>query len=131
MADAFYVDPWAGSGDLGLGSDITMNQIVGPQTDGTYSVPQTAQPVNDPSNTAGYSAATPAWVGDVLTKGIGVLGQYLNTSQLIDYRKAEATNGGIYYQGRPALFNTVNGQAQPNMTFWLLVLGGVFVMAHK
>ncbi len=92
----FYVDPWAGDGDLGLGNDLTMQTIfgeVGPQTDGTYNVPSASQQVNSPQNTAGYSTATPDWVKNVLTQGIGVLGQYVNTKQAIEvnrYRKIYA-----------------------------------------
>jgi len=127
MSDSFYVDPWAGSS----GSSIDSLLSVGPQTDGTYLLPISAQLTNNPANTAGYSSSTPSWVGDVLTKGIGTLGQYFQNGQMLDYRRYEATNGGLYRQGSPALVSR-NGQAQMNPTLLIaLIVGGVFLLTRK
>lgn len=116
-----------------LGNDQSLNigDNTGPQTDGTYSYPSAAIQTNDPSNTAGYSASTPAWVGDVLKSGVGVLGQYFQQGQMLDYRRFEATAGGLYRQGYPALLSR-NGQAQVNSPLLIaLILGGVFLLARK
>jgi len=132
MSSSFFVDPWAGSGDLGLGEGLYLQDIIGPQSDGTYSYPVAAQPVNDPANTAGYSASAPAWVGGVLTQGIATLGQYLQAKNITDYRRWEATNGGLFMQGRPAYLR--NGQpavALPSSVITLLLLGGLLLLATR
>lgn len=131
----FYVDPWAGDGNLGLGNDLTMETIfgeIGPQTDGTYNVPAASQQVNSPQNTAGYSTATPDWVKNVLTQGIGVLGQYVNTKQAIDYKKWESTNGGLFLQGMNAgLYQRQAIPTNPRTSLALLILLGLFLIARK
>jgi len=120
-------DPWSGATN-GTGDLSTFS---GPQFDGTWNYPVSAIPVNNPANTAGYSAQTPAWISDVLKQGIGVLGSYVNTQAALDYRKFEATNGGLYRQGYPAGY-ALNGTAQMNpVLFWALILGGVYFLTKK
>ena len=119
-------DPWESNARNG-------NEFVdvGPQPDGTYGVPSSAVQTNAPANTAGYSSQTPGWVGDVLKTGIGAVAGYFNNANILDYRRFEATNGGLYRQGYPALISR-NGQAQMNPTlFWALIIGGAFLLLKK
>jgi hypothetical protein len=130
----FYTDPFGPSngGDLGLGNDLNVADI-GPQNNGTYGTPLTAQPTNNPSNTAGYPSDTPAWVGSLLTQGVGVLGNLGMAKMQVDYRRAEATNGGLYWQGRPAYLagNGYGMTNQPITLSTLLLIGGLAFLLLK
>jgi len=125
----FQTDPWSsGSGDIGLGSTLTYADVVGPQTDGTYQIPVAAQQVNNPANSAGYSTPMSAQSAALLSQGIGVLGNLANSAMVLDYKKYEATNGGLFMQGRG--INGINGmpQARPNYSMLLLLAGVVYFM---
>lgn len=130
MSDAFYLDnlDFQGSGSPYL---VDPAFTVGAQPDGTYAFPQAAQPVNNPSNTAGYSSLTPDWVGNVLTQGVGVLGQYFSNEQMLDYRRFEATNGGMYQQGRPALLSQNSKSNMNTILIIALAFGAVFLLVKK
>lgn len=128
-------DPFAPSngGDLGLGSDLSIYDI-GPQPDGTYSAPSPALPVNNPANVAGNPSVTSLSGLDVLRAGTGILSQVAQwdlSRQFLDYKRYEATNGGLYRQGVPAGYiRTANGQitASTPWTLILLAVAAVFII---
>lgn len=131
---SFYSDPFGpvNGGDLGLGADITTADI-GPQTDGTYGIPTTAQQYNAPDNTAGYSPSVSPQVAALLSQGIGSLTQLGLGAMVLDYKKAEATNGGLFYQGQYAALRR-NGYGQVNQPLTLstlLLLGGLAYLLLK
>lgn len=104
---------------------------VGPQTNGTYGVPDTAVQVNDPSNTAGYPAVTSAADTSILTKGMQFAQQLMSwdiAKTQID-RQYQATNGGLYQAGQPAVLarTSVGGS---NLTLLALLVVGVVLLAH-
>jgi hypothetical protein len=107
---------------------------VGPTTAGTYNVPVTAQPVNSPQNTAGYSSSISPDVAKLLSQGIGVLGQLGMGKMQLDYAKAEATNGGLFWNGRYAQIGRnglgiANGQI--NLSVLLLLGGAAWLLLRK
>jgi hypothetical protein len=85
----------------GANDTLTPN-MVGPQMDGTNIIADAAV-IAQPSDTAG---GQPAQYGqdvlDLFKFGIGAWSDNQKTQQLFDYKKFEATNGGLYQQGRAA-----------------------------
>lgn len=99
----------------------------GPNNDGTYTTPLAAQQYNKPANTAGYNSPMSQQTYGLLTQGIGVLGNLANTAMMIDYKKYEATNGGLFMQGAGAYGQRV-ATVNPNYSMLiLLMLGAVFL----
>ena len=88
-----WYDIYSGAGN---GTDV------GPQTDGTNILaPTSTIPV--PNDAAGGAPAQyTTQVLDLFKFGVGALADYSKTQQLFDYKKFEATNGGLYQQGRSA-----------------------------
>lgn len=87
---------FAGSGETGGTPDV-----IGPQNDGTYVQPSAAQPNNQPWDTSGNAAGNYSRdVLDVLKFGVGVWQQNDARNQFYDYKRFEATNGGLFLQGR-------------------------------
>lgn len=109
---------------------------VGPNNNGTYNVPDTAQTSNRPWDAAGGSLGN--YGGDVwqvLSQGVGVWSQYKKNQQFIDYQRYEATQGGVFQQGRPAgSYQTgvaVRANAQGNPLMLLLLIGGAVLLLRK
>lgn len=130
----FYSDPFGptNGGDLGLGADVLISDI-GPQSDGTYGTPTTAQLYNAPDNNAGYAPSISPTTAALLSQGIGSLTQLGLGAMTLDYRKAEATNGGLFYQGQYAALRR-NGYGQINQPITLstmLLLGGLAYLLLK
>lgn len=98
---------------------------VGPQVDGTYTVPSTAEPVNDPSNTAGYPAASDGSALDILKYGVGVITDTWKFGQQLDYKRWEATQGGLYRQGSPASTLRVGSTGAGSSNFLLIAAAAV------
>ncbi len=113
-------------GDLTL---ILDDSVPGYQTDGTFVTPAAAQQVNNPANTAGYSSPMSDSTLKLLTQGISTLGTLGSQAMMLDYRRYEATNGGLFMQGYAA-----NGmratQVSPNFSA-LLILGAAIVLMVK
>lgn len=104
--------------------------VVGPQSDGTYQIPVAAQQQNRPDNTAGYSTPMNQQTAAILSQGLGVLGNLANTAMVLDYRKYEATNGGLFMQGRG--INGMNGQVmRPNYSMLLLLAAAAFILLKE
>lgn len=100
--------------------------VIGPQTDGTYNYPDAAIPINPVDAGGGLPADYSSGVLDIFKYGVGVWQQQQSQSQLLDYKRFEATQKGLYQQGQPALFTTApNGQVSP--TVWLF--GGILLVA--
>lgn len=72
----------------------------GPQTDGTYDIPESALQVNDPSNTAGYPSSNDSDLFSILKFGVGAATDIYKFNSGLDYKRYEATQGGIFEQGR-------------------------------
>lgn len=75
---------------------------VGIQSDGTFSTPVTAQ-VPNPQDAGGGSLGQYApQLLDIFKFGVGTWAQANSQSNLLDYKRWEATNGGLYQQGNAA-----------------------------
>lgn len=93
---------FAGVGETG-GTPTDLTASVGPQSDGTYSYPSAAQPNNQPWDTSGNANGNYAQpVLDILKFGVGVAQQQSAQNAFYDYKRFEATNGGLFLQGRYA-----------------------------
>lgn len=115
----------AGLFETGSYMDLQLTDV-GPQIDGSYNLPVTAQPVNNPSNTAGYPAASDSSALDILKYGVGVATDAWKFNTMIDYKRFEATNGGIYQQGRNAnVVRNASGSLSPG---FLLAAAGIVVL---
>ena len=104
---------------------------VGPQADGTYQYPTTAQQVNSPQNTAGYSSAISPQVAQLFSQGIGALSNLGIAKMQVDYARAAATNGGLFLQGRYAGVPLVGRRAQQMDFSMLLLIGGLAYLLLK
>ena len=83
---------------------------VGPQNDGTYGAPPSSvmpQPVDagggPPANYSGQ-------VLDIFKFGVGIWNQQKQRQDMIDLRRWEATNAGLYQQGQAAAMYGRPGQ---------------------
>ncbi|EON15329.1 hypothetical protein [Pandoraea sp. SD6-2] len=131
MDPQFQINPsdYGGSAGTGLFS-------IGPQNDGTYNYPDTAQPVNQPAD-VGAAATLPNYAPDVfklLSQGLGALNSDYQMNQMLDYRKYEATQGGLYAQGQAAATVASAQIGAVNANKMLMILGLFAVMAlaiHK
>lgn len=118
-----------------VGSD-TYGFTVGPQNDGTYVSPASALPINQAVDTGTGSSLgnySPQ-VFSLLNNGLSAFTSIYNNNAMLDYKRYETTQGGIYMQGQAA---ASLGQAQVaavNSNKMLMILGLFAVMAlaiHK
>ncbi len=108
---------------------------VGPTNAGTYNVPAAAQPVNRQWDSAGGTLGQ--YGNDVfaiLAQGIGAWSQYKRNDQFLDYQRYEATQGGVYQQGRPTQI-PFDGSVQARAAFspltLILLVGGAVLLLRK
>lgn len=111
------------------GGDATQTNdwsVAGPQTDGTYNIPDLGVQLQPADAGGGLPADYSSGVLDIFKYGVGVWSANQNQQQLLDYKRFEATQNGLHQQGIPATFGvTANGQINPNV--WLF--GGLIVLA--
>lgn len=105
---------------------------VGPQTDGTV-MPSPTAIIPVPTDTAGGAPADyAASVLDIFKTGIGAWSAANQQQQLFDYKKWEATNGGLYRQGQPAtLSNASNGGTSTLVMMGIAAIVVFAVLTHK
>lgn len=106
---------------------------VGPQTDGT-NLPASISTLPTPRDTAGGAPASYGQsVLDIFKYGIGVWSQTEQNQQLLDYKRFEATNGGLYQQGKSAALPraAVNGGGSQLAMLGLITLVVFAVLTHK
>ncbi|MFL6675879.1 MAG: hypothetical protein ACJ8LG_21630 [Massilia sp.] len=106
---------------------------VGPLSDGTYNVPTSALPSNQPWDTGGGSLGSYSNdVFGILRDGIGAWSQNQRNNQFLDYQRYEATQGGIYRQGVPnGVPVTVAARATMSPTMMLMIGAAVFLLLRK
>lgn len=83
---------------------------VGPNTDGTYGIPQTAVMSQPVDAGGGPPANYGAQVLDIFKFGVGVWQQQSARQDMLDYRRWESTNAGLYQQGQTAALYGRQGQ---------------------
>jgi hypothetical protein len=100
---------------------------VGPQSDGTNFQSFAAYPPSPTDAGGGPPADYSATVLDIFRTGINAYTASANQQAVIDYKKFEATNGGLYQQGRNAyLPGAANGKLSGTT---LLIIGALVVFA--
>lgn len=117
----------------GAAYDGSWSDAVGPQNDGTYGVPDAAQPINQPWDTgAGTLGNYGSDVLGILKYGVGLAAQNYNNRQILDYKRFEATAGGAFQQGQPANVR-VPGALGFSMSPLLLIMlvGGAVLLLKK
>jgi len=107
--------------------------LAGPLTDGTYSYPDAAQPSNQPWDSG--APATGGYSADVLNLfkfGVNAWSQNKARNDLLDYKRFEATQGGLFRQGAPAnLYTTASGATNPAMIWAAVAIVGVLLFTAK
>ena len=89
--------------DYVQGQGPTVDQGIGPQTDGTNLYSPIASTIPTPADTAGGAPAQySSQILDLFKFGVGVAQQQANMNAAFDYKKFETTNGGLYQQGKSA-----------------------------
>ena len=102
--------------------DVTDN--VGPQSDGTYVIPETGLTVPPADAGGGAPASYSSSILDIFKWGVGVWQQGEQQKSMLDYRRWEATQAGLAQQGQTAAQYAVNQSS--NTT--LLLLGGAVLL---
>lgn len=116
-------------------ADTQTPDTIGPQTDGTNLPAYNAATIPQPADTAGGAPADYSQqVLDLFKFGVGVAQQQSAQNAFFDYKKFEATSGGLYQQGRAAaLPGTVSATGGKSGFLMLAVAGIVLVvlLTHK
>lgn len=106
---------------------------VGAQPGGTYILPDAAQPNNRPWDTPGGTLGQyGSDVLNILKLGVGAWSQYQARQDFLDYKRFEATAGGVYQQGQRAGGVDAQGrvvvQGNNNFLLIILVVGAIFIL---
>ncbi|MCE3602384.1 hypothetical protein LXA47_01990 [Massilia sp. P8910] len=110
---------------------------VGPNNNGTYGVPTSAQTSNQPWDSAGgVLGGYGKEIFGILSQGVGAWSQYKKNEQFLDYQRYEATQGGVFQQGRPnpmPVYPVQNVQTAFGMSPMVLILlvGGAVLLLRK
>lgn len=110
----------------------TLDSSVGPQTDGTV-MPANASITPTPADAGGGAPASYAKdILDVFKYGVGAYTSQKNYQSMLDYKRYEATNTGLYTQGRPTVFSqSANGGTGNLVILAAIVIGAVVLLQHK
>lgn len=111
-----------------LGSGSSTDGIVGPQTDGTYNIPDLAV-MAQPLDAGGGSAAQYGGaVLDIFKYGVGLVAANQSQQNMLDYKRYEATNGGLYQQGSAAGVKVGKNGTTVGISNGMLLLVGAVVL---
>jgi hypothetical protein len=117
----------------GLVGSNTYGFSVGPQSDGTYNVPQTAMPITG-SDTGGAGYNYAPGVFQLLNNGLGTFANIYGMNAQLDYRRYEATQAGLVANGQAAGQVASAQIAAVNSNKMLMILGVfavVLLAVHK
>lgn len=96
--------------DYSGGGDALYTGDIGPQNDGTFGTPDAAVKPMPVDAGGGAPANYSSTILDVFKLGVGAWTQTQNTSAMVDLRKWEATNAGLFQQGQAAAMYGKPGQ---------------------
>jgi hypothetical protein len=103
---------------------------IGPQTDGTYSTPVVSNAVTPYDAGGGPAANYGPQVIDFFKWGTATVLNQKNQVAQLDYKRWEATQAGLYQQGRPAnMYTNANGGPTGQLIMFALIIGGVILLA--
>lgn len=110
----------------------TYDLPVGPQSDGTSITPGTAIIPGPVDAGGGMPASYTKDILDVFKFGVSAYGQNQQQKNLLDYKRFEATQAGLWMQGRPALFSqSAQGGTGNLVILAALVIGAVVLLQEK
>ena len=105
---------------------------VGPQTDGT-NLPADASITAAPVDAGGGAPASYSKdILDVFKYGVGAYTSQQNYKNMLDYKRYEATQTGLWAQGRPTVFSqSANGGAGGLVIMAAIVIGAVVLLQNR
>ena len=110
--------------------DPVTGELVGPQSDGTFGIPSTAQAVTPYDAGGGPAANYAPQILDIFKFGVGVWQQQSNQTAMYDYKRFEATQAGLYQQGQNAqLAQNPDGGNSGQLILFALLIAGVILVA--
>ena len=105
---------------------------VGPQSDGTNIQSGAAAPAAPVDAGGGAAGSYTQNILDVFKFGVGAYSQNKQQSDLLDYKRFEATQAGLWRQGQPALFsNSAQGGTGSLVILAAIVIGAVVLLQEK
>ena len=117
---------------LGDVNPYTLDSSVGPQLDGTFGTPSSAVQPNPVDAGGGSAGSYRQDILDVFKFGVGAYSQNQQRQDLLDYKRFEATQMGLWRQGQPALFSSsANGGAGNLVILAAIVIGAVVLLQEK
>jgi hypothetical protein len=110
----------------------TYDLAVGPQSDGT-NIQSGAAQVAAPVDAGGGAPGTYTKdILDVFKFGVGAYSKNQQQKDLLDYKRFEATQAGLWRQGQPALFsNSAQGGTGNLVILAAIVIGAVVLLQEK
>lgn len=117
------IPDWFGTGN----SAPTLADMIGPQTDGTNIIANSAIAVTPADTAGGLPANYSQSVLDLFKFGVGAWADNNKTNQLFEYKKFEATQAGLIQQGRAA--GTMQATAAAGKSGLLWMVGGAVLLA--
>lgn len=110
----------------------TYDGAVGPQSDGT-NISATASIIPAPVDAGGgMPGAYSKDVLDIFKFGVGVWNGQASQKNLLDYKRFEATQTGLWMQGRPATFaQSAQGGTGNLVILAAIVIGAVVLLQNR
>jgi hypothetical protein len=110
----------------------TYDLAVGPQSDGT-NIQADAGAISQPVDAGGGAPGSYGKdVLDIFKFGVGAYSKNQQTKDLLDYKRFEATQAGLWRQGQPALFsNSAQGGTGNLVVLAAIVIGAVVLLQEK
>lgn len=110
----------------------TYDLAVGPQSDGTNTVADASvipKPVDAGGGAPGLYSKD---ILDVFKYGVGAWSQAKQQSDMLDYKRYEATQLGLWRQGQPAMFSqSAQGGTGNLVILAAIVIGAVVLLQEK
>lgn len=110
----------------------TSEVSAGPNIDGTFTTPGAAIIPNPVDAGGGAPASYSKDILDVFKFGVSAYSQQKQQQNLLDYKRFEATQTGLWMQGRPALFSqSAQGGTGNLVVLAAIVIGAVVLLQEK
>lgn len=118
------------------GTGIADPGLVGPNSDGTYTSPALAQPINQPSDVGSGSnlAQYTPQVLQFLTSGLTALNSDWQFSKLLNYQTYQASQGGLVAQGQAAASvqsAQIAAASSSRNIMLLMIMAGIYLLAKE
>lgn len=112
--------------------DFNMPSLSGVQPDGTSITPDAAIMPSPVDSGGGVPGSYGKDILDIFKFGVGAYSQNKQQSDLLDYKRFEATQAGLWRQGQPALFSqSAQGGTGNLVILAAIVIGAVVLLQEK